>query len=685
MYFVKPEDVAHIQDDEHPWGEADLYDLTHHEDKGKIPPLNVSIMIVGSRGDVQPFIALGKGLQAAGHRVRLSTHINFRQFVTENGLEFYPLKGNPEHLMNFMVNHPDMITLDPTEISKNKEVMESIYHSTYDAATGLDFRPDVLISNPPVHVHVHLAQKLQIPVYIMFTMPWSATKDYMHPLAPVQHLLENRQSYAVVDRMIWVGLGGLMNDFRKRIGLNPISSGANLVNKLRVPQVYCMSPHLAPKPSDWGPHIDVVGFWYLDLVTNYKPDPELSKFLDAGEPPVYIGFGSIVVDDPKKLSENVIAALKKSGKRALVSPGWAKLGEGMNLPPTIKLIGAVPHDWLFTKCSGVVHHGGAGTTAAGLKAGCPTLVVPFFGDQPFWGSCVAKMGVGPEPIPHKKLNADNLCEAILFLGKPDVKQRAKELGEKLRTENGVQTAVDVFHKRLPVKDGVWTEEIHENMRKIPVLGWTHNTLPNDRAMYSDKSGFLELNIKGFDNHPGWEWIDSAWVPLVEKGKTDAEGWRYGSLSFSGGTGGWGPDEGSTDFVRTRKLIRRRKFVREIPPSKHKKLLFVDVIEGKNLPNKDLIGQSDPFVVLKVGKIAQSTSVVDNNANPKWNETLWVEVEDSDMLTLECWDKDPVGQDLIGRASIAVKSIAAEKDEWLPLTDSKSSKECGQIHVKYHIH
>jgi sterol 3beta-glucosyltransferase len=683
MYFLRPEDLKLHEDalaDDVDDSQEPEY-VGHHGEIGKVPPLNVVIMIVGSRGDVQPFIAFGKGLQAAGHRVRLATHVTFRQFVTENGLDFYPLKGNPEHLMNFMVNHPDMITLDPMEIKKQKEMMESIYYSTYAAATGLGFHPDVLISNPPVHVHVHLAQKLQVPLNIMFTMPWSATKDYMHPLAPMQNMLENKQSYAVVDKMIWVGLGGIMNEFRKSIGLQALSQGASLVSKLRVPQTYCMSPHLAPKPTDWGPHIDVVGFWFLDLVTNYKPDKDLLDFLDAGEAPIYIGFGSIVVDNPRKLSENVIEALKISKRRALVSPGWAKLGEGMALPPTIKLIGAVPHDWLFTKCSGVIHHGGAGTTAAGLKAGCPTLVVPFFGDQPFWGSCVAKMGVGPPPVPYKKLTVENLAEAIAFLAKGEVRQRAKELGQKLSSENGVQKAVEVFHSRLPIKDNVWIDEIHENMKKDPGFGWSHQSLPNNRTGYSEKTGTLELTFKGFDSHPGWEWIDAEWQPLVEPGKTDRDGWKYGSL-FTAGAGEWNPSATSTDSVRTRKLLRKKKFVGTPAVKYGKKLLFIDVIEGKDLASKDVMGASDPFVVLKVGNHKQHTEVIDNNANPVWKETLWFEVDDSDMIELECWDKDPVGKDLIGRAHIAVKSVAAEKDEWIPI--SEKHKESGKIHVKYHV-
>jgi len=152
---------------------------------------------------------------------------------------------------------------------------------------------------------------------------------------------------------------------------------------------------------------------------------------------------------------------------------------------------------------------------------------------------------------------------------------------------------------------------------------------------------------------------------------------------SGSDSKWSASEGSTDFVRTRKLIRRKKFVATPPINKDKKLLYVDVIEGKDLPSMDFVGKSDPFCVLKVNGVAQQTHVIDNDANPVWKETLWFEVKNSDMITLECYDKDPVGQELIGRTDIAVSSITAEKDEWLHISN-KSKKQCGQIHLKYHI-
>lgn len=212
------------------------------------------------------------------------------------------------------------------------------------------------------------------------------------------------------------------------------------------------SPSLLPKPQDWGDNIDVCGFQFLESDTNYKPPDDLDAFLKAGDPPVYIGFGSIVVDNPAKLTEIVFEAVRLTGKRALVSKGWGNIGEGRaEVPRDVMLLGKVPHDWLFQHVSCVVHHGGAGTTAAGLVLGRPTVIVPFFGDQPFWGSIVARAGAGPQPVPYKQLTAEKLAEAINKALEPSTLEKAEEIGKGMRTERGVQNAVCSFHQHLDLR------------------------------------------------------------------------------------------------------------------------------------------------------------------------------------------------------------------------------------------
>lgn len=208
---------------------------------------------------------------------------------------------------------------------------------------------------------------------------------------------------------------------------------------------------MIPKPADWGSHISISGFYFLSLASNYTPDPELLAFLQAGPPPVYIGFGSIVVDDPNAMTKMIFEAVKKTGQRALVSKGWGGLGaDQLGIPEGVFMLGNVPHDWLFTQVSCVVHHGGAGTTAAGISAGRPTVVVPFFGDQPFWGAMVARAGAGPMPTPYKKLNADILAESIMEALKPSSLERAKELSAKISKEKGSDKGAQSFHQMMNV-------------------------------------------------------------------------------------------------------------------------------------------------------------------------------------------------------------------------------------------
>jgi UDP:flavonoid glycosyltransferase YjiC (YdhE family) len=292
-------------------------------------------------------------------------------------------------------------------------------------------------------------------------MPWSPTQQFPHPLANIQSSnadvnMTNFVSYALVEMMTWQGLGDVINRFRERaLGLDPISLiwAPGMLSRLRIPYTYCWSPALIPKPKDWGQHISISGFYFLSLASSFTPAPDLAAYLAAGPPPVYIGFGSIVVDDPDAMTKMIFEAVKKAGVRALVSKGWGGLGaDALGIPEGVFMLGNVPHDWLFQHVSCVVHHGGAGTTAAGIATGKPTVVVPFFGDQPFWGAMVARAGAGPVPIPYKQLTADKLAAALTEALKPETLERAKELGAKIKEEEGCEVGGKAFHDWLKVDE-----------------------------------------------------------------------------------------------------------------------------------------------------------------------------------------------------------------------------------------
>jgi UDP:flavonoid glycosyltransferase YjiC (YdhE family) len=209
---------------------------------------------------------------------------------------------------------------------------------------------------------------------------------------------------------------------------------------------------LIPKPKDWSSNITVTGFFFLPLASTYDAPPELVSFIKSGTPPIYVGFGSIVVDDPDGLTATILEAIRLTGVRAIVSKGWSNLGgteSSIATPPNVLMWGDCPHDWLFDHVSCVVHHGGAGTTAAGIAAGKPTVVVPFFGDQPFWGGMIYRAGAGPRPVPFKMLSAAVLADAINAALEPEIQLKAKELGDLVRQENGPEMGAQSFHDQLP--------------------------------------------------------------------------------------------------------------------------------------------------------------------------------------------------------------------------------------------
>ncbi|KAH8893855.1 UDP-Glycosyltransferase/glycogen phosphorylase [Thozetella sp. PMI_491] len=428
------------------------------------PKLNLVIHVVGSRGDVQPFVALGSVLARYGHRVRLATHAVFEKFVHDANLEFFSIGGDPAELMAYMVKNPGLIpsmkSLQAGDIERKRwmvrEMLEGCWSSCVlpDPMTGKPFIADAIIANPPSFAHIHCAEALSIPVHLMFTMPWSPTASFPHPLANIKNArsdrsLANQLSYLIVDWLTWQGLGDVINKWRKSIELDEVAmfDGPILAQTLKVPFTYCWSPALIAKPADWPAYIDVCGFFFRDA-PDYEPSAELRQFLTAGPPPVYIGFGSIVMENPHAMMDVVVQAVQAAGVRAIVSEGWS----GLQGSPSddIHFIGDCPHEWLFQHVAAVVHHGGAGTTACGLRFGKPTTIVPFFGDQPFWGQMIANAGAGPQPIPHRELTVTKLAEAIHFCLSPQSREAASLIAERMSREDGVQAAVESFHRCLPL-------------------------------------------------------------------------------------------------------------------------------------------------------------------------------------------------------------------------------------------
>lgn len=253
-----------------------------------------------------------------------------------------------------------------------------------------------------------------------------------------------------MHRILWLTLGGPTNQWRaSRLDLPPWRSFAEMHNSRRpfgTPWLFPYSPSVLPKPPDWEAHHHVTGYWFLDSPTDWQPPADLLRFLESGPPPVYIGFGSMSHEDPERLTRQALRALELSGQRGVLSTGWGGVTR-FAASSNVFYVDDVPHAWLFPRMGAVVHHGGAGTTSAGLRAGVPSIITPFAGDQHAWAGLVAQLGVGPRAVPIKKLSAEKLAEAIhTAMNDAALRARAAALGEKIRAENGVARAVEVIER-----------------------------------------------------------------------------------------------------------------------------------------------------------------------------------------------------------------------------------------------
>ncbi|KAM7185023.1 hypothetical protein V8F20_011973 [Naviculisporaceae sp. PSN 640] len=553
------------------------------------PKLNIVIMVIGSRGDAQPFLKIGKVLKETyGHRVRIATHPAFREFVEkDSGLEFFSVGGDPSELMAFMVKNPGMIpsleSVKAGDIGRRRAAMAEMFGGFWRACINATdderdvrnvkmmgqkdpFVADAIIANPPSFAHIHCAEALGIPLHLMFTFPYTPTQAFPHPLASIKKTnvdpgYTNFISYPLVEMMVWQGLGDLVNDFRvKTLGLDPVSTlwAPGATYRLKVPFTYLWSPGLVPKPADWGSEIDIAGFTFLDLASTFKPPDDLAKFLDGSkEPPVYIGFGSIVVDDANRFTQMIFEAVKKAGVRALVSKGWGGLGgDSLDVPENIFMLDNTPHDWLFPKVRACVIHGGAGTTAIALKCGKPTMIVPFFGDQHFWGSMVANVKAGPEPVPYKELTADKLAEGIKYCLTEEATRGAREIARDIEAEgDGAENACRAFHNNLALtgKNSMRCSVLEDRVA-VWQLKDTSLRLSPMAAKFAVDKGYLSWKKLRLLRHNEWNDFEGPGEPV-----TGAAGSLMGTLGgVFGGVGGVPLRISRNAEKRKEKKERRRK-------------------------------------------------------------------------------------------------------------------------------
>lgn len=416
--------------------------------------MTITILAAGSRGDVQPYVALGVALRQAGARVRLATFGAFATLVEGAGLEFFQLPGDimgvaasadVKHALE--ADNPLKVLLSFNQLKTLAAGLNAGFFAACADATAVVYHPGASIGDS-------IARHLGVPGILAAPFPMVRTADYPALVfydGPRLGRAYNRLTHRAFEEIMWVASHDTVKAFwRKTAGRVPAGFG-NPFGRSPTPNTPTLigcSRHVFAQPADWPADVHQTGYWFLDE-PDWTPPPGLNAFLEAGPAPVYVGFGSI--GSPAQAAATtrlVITALQQSGHRGLLATGWSGLSAEIPLPPEIYRLDSAPHGWLFPRVAAVVHHGGAGTTAAGLRAGVPSVLIPHGNDQFAWGRRVHELGVGPRPLPRKRLTLEALADALTAVRSPDMRAAAADLGRRIRTEDGAGTAARLILNTL---------------------------------------------------------------------------------------------------------------------------------------------------------------------------------------------------------------------------------------------
>jgi sterol 3beta-glucosyltransferase len=391
--------------------------------------MRILILTAGSRGDVAPFTGLGQRLQQAGYQVALAAHERFADLVRESGLEYRALPGDPVELVRARTAAPSPESAQAVFAGFLDELGEGVITAV---AAGTDV---LLTAFGPAPLGRLVAEGFGIPSVGVYLAPGVPTREFPPPGWPT----DGRDSPAVnlaAGRQLLARTGSLYADvlrrMRARLGL-PAAPVETDTPANDWPICHGFSPAVVPRPADWPARVHVTGYWWPARPAGWQPPDMLVDFLMAGPPPVFVGFGSMTAAH-ERLQDVVAVAVKRAGVRAVVQSGWAELTPDGD---DVLLVGDLPHDWLFPRTAAVVHHAGAGTTGAGLRAGVPAVPVPVLVDQPFWADRLHRLGVAPRPLPLHELTADTLTDALRScLDRSTYRDRAGELARRIRAEDG---------------------------------------------------------------------------------------------------------------------------------------------------------------------------------------------------------------------------------------------------------
>lgn len=396
----------------------------------------ITILCSGSRGDIQPYIALAIELKKMGKDVRIAAGKSFKDFVESYGIKCYPfsldyksadvdpellkLAGNSDNLLKMLL-----------AFNKMKKYAVMMVEEMFEACKD----SELIVYHPGCTIGYYAAEHFKIPSILASPFPIHKTKEVASVIAYGKKSIPKGISYSLLQGMLWnASKMGITALWKEKFGKLPKNLGVPFERvDEKHPSIISCSNYVFKRPNDWNKNVYQFGYWFTNDVENYSPSKELSEFLNTGEAPIYFGFGSVFNPEEKvKFIATITDALAKTKKRGII----CGMGQINNLPKNIFAIDTIPHTWLFQKVAAVCHHGGAGTTAAGFAAGVPSMVMPFSNDQFAWANRAFDLGVGSKPLSKKKLNTKDMVDAINFVSQYEIKANAKRLGENIAKENG---------------------------------------------------------------------------------------------------------------------------------------------------------------------------------------------------------------------------------------------------------
>lgn len=407
-------------------------------------PKRIVIATIGTQGDVQPYVSLAIELKTRGYKVCFGASSDFRDMVEDRGIEFHSL-GDP--IQDFLTQtrfenamSQNMLVNFPSLLRQGQQIVDVAARHAWKMSQGAD----AILLNMNTSFGIDIAEALDIPAIMVALQPLNSTSEfplcsyYGPDLGPALNRLTHaatsvQQAYYDFPRdRLRRELMGL--EPRKRGGVFEDTNGKNLTT------LYAYSGIVSPRPRDWPKTAIVTGYWQMADSTDWQPSERFKTFLAQGSKPAYIGFGSMPFGAERN-TEILKKAMKLWGGRAVVARGWGGINPD-HLPPSVYAIRQAPHDKLFKHVSAVIHHGGAGTTSAGLHAGRPTFVVPQTVDQPYWGRRVYELGCGPAPVRLRKLTPEILAQALreLTTYQPYANNAAR-IAEQLQAEDGPTRAI----------------------------------------------------------------------------------------------------------------------------------------------------------------------------------------------------------------------------------------------------